>query len=450
MMVWVWMVEKERGVLATEKGALKKQNDDMERDKKNGDSNFHKLKEDYQKLSDRYRRLQASIGNAQKDRDPNRQPEQQRPPAPVAAVAGGADPQPVVTPKEDVPRLPEDFQRALGDFSQAAQCLKDAQDLQAGAHQNMIEFLQLANEAKQERGKAEEERRKTHKELADAQAAKLDAERKQLEAADKEQKAQDALRQARAAETKAAQDLQEARKSHALVAAEREAAKKANEQAQKALLAAKEQDNAAALKQRDAAAKENQANQLELKASQERQEAAAMRQEALDAKAAAQQANADSQGKLDQVNLLQAEFRPAVMKHPSMIGFAQMIEAEAATHPDAAMLLAQLYILAACEKATDADPKYRLAAIKEISRFLLRFLGAKGMPPADIMATLSSWAQQFNAAGVGIYSVQIPRIGGSVDRVYMTPARAIEKVSRLVTWAVRNDTGIAEYMAEVE
>jgi len=305
------------------------------------------------------------------------------------------------------------------------------------------ELDQKQKEAREASAKAEEDLRTATQEREKSEAAERNSKAAETQAAAAQQDADRKVQDALAAKAIADRQREAAMELQAQAATEREAALQAKQDGERALMAASEKEKAASQRHQEAATREDRAIRLESLASEEQQAA-------LGAKRAAELADADAQRKLDAVNSLREKFRPAVMRREGMSHFCLMIEENAGADADAAMLLAQLYTLAASEKDGDADPRFRLAAVKESSRFLLRFLDDKGKPLTEIMETLSFWAEQFNAAAGGRYSVQIPKIGGGVDRGYMSPAKQIDTVSKLLTWAVRNDKGIAEYKAEVE
>jgi hypothetical protein len=142
-------------------------------------------------------------------------------------------------------------------------------------------------------------------------------------------------------------------------------------------------------------------------------------------------------------------FFPAVMDHPPLDRWGSIIEEGVRSRNlDACILAAELHVVAACELG-EPDSRLLMGALKEVSRYLGRFLASAGRTPAQIVEELTAWAQQFNSAAQGRYSTQVPPLGGSVDLGYESPRPGVKTVSAVLTWAVRNAGGVAEFKAEV-
>jgi hypothetical protein len=140
---------------------------------------------------------------------------------------------------------------------------------------------------------------------------------------------------------------------------------------------------------------------------------------------------------------------PAVMGGPPLDRWRGNIEEGIRSgNPDAGILAAELHVVAACEGG-EPDSRLLLGALKEVSRYLVRFLASAGGEPAQIVEELTAWAEQFNSVAQGRYSIQVPRLGASVDLGYASPKPGVKTVSSVLTWAVRNANGVAEFKAEV-
>lgn len=187
--------------------------------------------------------------------------------------------------------------------------------------------------------------------------------------------------------------------------------------------------------------------------------------EAQKARAAAQQALASSEQKLSLaekqkaeaeqaaavVQRIQASMIPRTMNIESPeLELKEIEQAAAEGHSEARMVLAQLHSISAAADGKIQDPAALLAPLKEISRYLLRYLTSRERAPSDQLRVLQAWAESLNAQADGQYSIQIPQLGAALDANFMTPARTgTRTVSSVQTWAVRDDNGIAKYKAEV-
>ncbi len=133
---------------------------------------------------------------------------------------------------------------------------------------------------------------------------------------------------------------------------------------------------------------------------------------------------------------------------------SELLEAAQEGDKNAQLFFAHLQLFEVARKYPECDPRFLLGAAKEVSRGVTKFLyDNKKKTPKQVEESLCEMAELFNSHTDSRFSVQVPRIGSSVDRNYMAPARqsAYEGgVKKIITWAVRNDKGIAEYKAEVE
>lgn len=113
---------------------------------------------------------------------------------------------------------------------------------------------------------------------------------------------------------------------------------------------------------------------------------------------------------------------------------------------NARLFFAQLQLI---ESYPEDDRRF-LGTLKEVSRDMATSFDNLKKTPEEASENFVKLATVFNENAKGRFSVQVPRIGESVDRSYMTPIKQISRVKKINTWAVRNSKGIAEYKAEVE
>ncbi len=90
-------------------------------------------------------------------------------------------------------------------------------------------------------------------------------------------------------------------------------------------------------------------------------------------------------------------------------------------------------------------------ALGDLSLGLALAMDSKEMQPADIVSTLGAWksAIEKHMTGGPSFSLNLPSVGSKVDISWMHAKSGAASVSRVLSWAVYGQSGLA-YMAEVE
>jgi len=128
------------------------------------------------------------------------------------------------------------------------------------------------------------------------------------------------------------------------------------------------------------------------------------------------------------------------------------IQSDAISNSNAAMVLANVQILGAANRSeeTRADFNQLIGPLRGIGRFLAAYLRDCGKQPAEVIKTLTCWANTLNAASDGRYDIMVPSQNETFRGSSMESQEdGIDQVSEVLNWAISNDRSIIAHRAEV-
>lgn len=200
---------------------------------------------------------------------------------------------------------------------------------------------------------------------------------------------------------------------------------------------------------RQAQAQRLAAEQLAQKAAQGEEEARGALREAGEHRELARQDLADAKRHREEIECVRQTFWPSDFRTGPLAPWKDRLEkAVAGGDQDARLLLSFVHVYHAADTAA-ADTKNIRDALKEISRYLFKYLN-RTADPQECRRQGSLWAEELNKNGKGRFSIQLPGSGDPIDANWMIrPSNNAQSVSTVITWAVRDAKGIATHRAEV-